>query len=184
MLITFLMYATWMFTFMHIFEAVYAAKNKRVAKFVLFENVLDFWIMLMGMIYIAIVYKVYRWDTFVSQPSKETLALKYFDSWTEFTYYIDDQYFLLVIDFTYILKGFVQLRLLPVMGPVYSILKMLMKELMIFVVFFGLVQFLFAIVGNLIFHDLPSYATLTESMLTIFKASSGIFDNKELSKAE
>jgi len=91
---------------------------------------------------------------------------------------------LLVIDFTYILKGFVQLRLLPVMGPVYSILKMLMKELMIFVVFFGLVQFLFAIVANLIFHDLPSYATLTESMLTIFKASSGIFDNKELSKAE
>lgn len=69
MLITFLMYATWMFTFMHIFEAVYAAKNKRVAKFVLFENVLDFWIMIMGMIYIAIVYKVYRWDTFVSGPS-------------------------------------------------------------------------------------------------------------------
>lgn len=54
---------------MHIFEAVYAAKNKRVAKFVLFENVLDFWIMIMGMIYIAIVYKVYRWDTFVSTPS-------------------------------------------------------------------------------------------------------------------
>ena len=66
MLITFLMYASWMFTFMHIFEAVFAAKNKKVAKYVLFENVLDFWIMFMGMIYITIVYKVYRWDTFIS----------------------------------------------------------------------------------------------------------------------
>lgn len=65
MLITFLMYMTWMFTFQHIFEAVFAAKNKREAKFTLFENILDFWIMVMGMIYITIVYKVYRFNTFV-----------------------------------------------------------------------------------------------------------------------
>ena len=109
--------------------------------------------------------------------------MKYFDSWTEFTYYIKDHLLLLIIDTTYIVKGFVQLRLLPVMGPVYAILRLLMRELLIFVIFFGLVQFLFAIIGNLIFHDLPSYSTLTESMLTIFKASSGIFDNDELGKA-
>ena len=63
--ITYLMYLTWMFTFQHIFEAVFAAKNKREAKFTLFENILDFWIMVMGMIYITVVYKVYRWNTFI-----------------------------------------------------------------------------------------------------------------------
>ena len=50
------MYSTLMFTFQHIYEAVFAAKNKREAKYVLFENILDFWIMAMGMIYIGIVY--------------------------------------------------------------------------------------------------------------------------------
>lgn len=34
--------------------------------------------------------------------------------------------------------------------------------------------------GNLLFYDLDSYATLTESMLTIFKASAGIFNNDEI----
>lgn len=66
MFLTYVLYASWMFTFQHIYEAVFAGKNKRVAKFVLFENVLDFWIMVMGMIYITIVYKVYRFDTFVN----------------------------------------------------------------------------------------------------------------------
>jgi hypothetical protein len=69
--ITYLMYCSWMFTFMHIFEAVFAAKNKRVAKYVLFENILDFIIMALGMIYISIVYKGYRWDTFINNPTKE-----------------------------------------------------------------------------------------------------------------
>lgn len=61
---------------------------------------------------------------------------------------------------------------------------MLMKELLIFTIFFGLVQFIFAIIGNLLFHDLGSYRTLTESMLTIFKASAGIFNNDEMAKAK
>jgi hypothetical protein len=69
--ITYLMYCCWMFTFQHIYEAVFAAKNKRQAKFVLFENLVDFWVMVMGMIYIAIVYKVYRFDTFTNKPDDE-----------------------------------------------------------------------------------------------------------------
>lgn len=69
------------------------------------------------------------------------------------------------------------MRLFPYLGPAYVILKMLMKELIVFIIFFGLLQFLFAIMGNLIFHDLKNYETLAESMLTIFKASAGVFDN-------
>jgi len=139
MFITYMMYATWMFTFQHIYEAVFAAKNKRIAKFVLFENVLDFWIMIMGMIYITVVYKVYRWDTFINNINKEDEAMYFFDNWTFSTASIDDHVFLLIIDATYIIKAFVQLRLLPVIGPAYAVLKMLMKELLIFTIFFGLV---------------------------------------------
>lgn len=134
----------------------------------------------MGMIYITIVYKVYRWDTFVNNPTKQKEAQTFFDNWTFSTSSIDDHVFLLIIDVTYLIKAFVQLRLLPVIGPAYAILKMLMKELLIFTIFFGLVQFIFAIIGNLLFYDLGSYTSITESMLTIFKASAGIFNNEEM----
>ena len=136
--------------------------------------------MIMGMIYITIVYKVYRWDTFVNNPTKQKEAQTFFDNWTFSTSSIDDHVFLLIIDVTYLIKAFVQLRLLPVIGPAYAILKMLMKELLIFTIFFGLVQFIFAIIGNLLFYDLGSYTSITESMLTIFKASAGIFNNEEM----
>lgn len=184
MTITYLMYMSWMFTFQHIFEAVYAAKNKRQAKFVLIENIVDFWIMIMGMIYIAIVYKVYRWNTFVNMPPKEEMAQIFFKNWKKSTDVIPDQIFLLIIDVTYISKAYLQGRLLPYIGPILAIGKKLVTQLLIFTLFYFLVQFIFSVVGNLLFYDLKSFKTISESMLTIFKSSAGIFNNEEVLRAQ
>ena len=117
---------------------MFAAKNKRQAKFVLFENLLDFWIMVMGMIYIGVVYKVYRFETFLSKPDNEELSKIFWANWIASNDRVNDHLFLLIIDFTYIIKALVQLRLLPIIGPVYAILKMLMQEMFIFAIFFFL----------------------------------------------
>ena len=61
---------------------------------------------------------------------------------------------------------------------------MLLRELLIFGVFFFLQQFLFSVIGNLLYHDVPSYATLSAALLTIFKASAGVFNNEELVTAQ
>lgn len=79
--------------------------------------------------------------------------MTFFDNWTNSTRIIPDHIFLLIINVTFLVKAFVQLRLFPYLGPAYVILKMLMKELIVFSIFFGLLQFLFSIMGNLIFHD-------------------------------
>jgi hypothetical protein len=41
---------------------------------------------------------------------------------------------------------------------------------------------MFSVVGNLIFHDVESYGTLTQAMTTMFKASAGAgdFSNEEM----
>ncbi len=44
----------------------------------LVENIVDFWIMVMGMIYISIVYKVYKKDTFLSKPLPQDEARIFF----------------------------------------------------------------------------------------------------------
>lgn len=59
------------------------------------------------MVYITVVYKVYRWDTFINNPSKAVEAMTFFDNWTFSTLSIDDHVFLLIIDTTYLIKGFV-----------------------------------------------------------------------------
>jgi hypothetical protein len=46
--------------------------------------------MIEGMIYISIVYKVYRWETFISRPDKNTEAERFFFNWNRFTKVIDD----------------------------------------------------------------------------------------------
>ena len=63
--------------------------------------------MIEGMIYISIVYKVYRWETFISRPDKNTEAERFFFNWNRFTKVIDDQYFLLIIDCSYLLKAII-----------------------------------------------------------------------------
>jgi len=62
----------------------------------------------------------------------------YLYNFNRFTVYVDDQLLLLIIDLTYLLKAGLQLRLLPIIGPAFSILKLLLKELAIFGLFFFL----------------------------------------------
>jgi hypothetical protein len=69
---------------------------------------------------------------------------------------------------------------MPVIGPAYAITKNLVGQLLIFVVFFFIFQLLFAIVGNLLFFDLPDYINIGEAMITHFKKASGDLAMKNL----
>ena len=106
--LTYMLYMCWMFTFQHIFEAVYAAKNKRQAQYVLFENILDFLILFEGMIYITIVYKVYRFNTFLDRPDDPEMAEIFWYNWESATRTtISDQAYLIVIDISFITKAII-----------------------------------------------------------------------------
>ena len=117
---------------------MFAAKNKREAKFTLFENILDFWIMVMGMIYITIVYKVYRWNTFIIKRTKLGEVNVFWENWLQSTDIIEDHWFLLIIVTTYWAKVAVQLRLMPIIGIAYTVFLVLISELVAFGIFFFL----------------------------------------------
>jgi len=40
--------------------------------------------------YIAVVYRVYRYDTFLTFPDKEDMAERYLYNFNRFTVYVDD----------------------------------------------------------------------------------------------
>jgi hypothetical protein len=88
---------------------------------VLVENIVDFWIMVMGMIYISIVYKVYKKDLFLSRPLPQGGARILFSNWYTSKNTINDYWFLLIKHFTHILNAILQLRLISVLRPVFGI---------------------------------------------------------------
>jgi hypothetical protein len=98
---------------------------------VLVENIVDFWIMVMGMIYISIVYKVYKKDTFLSRPLPQDEARIFFSNWYTSTNTINDYWFLLIKNFTHILNAILQLRLISVLRPMFDLFILLLRELLI-----------------------------------------------------
>ena len=69
---------------------------------------------------------------------------------------------------------------MPLVGIAYTVFLVLLSELVAFGIFFFLFQFIFAIIGNLLFFDSPSYESFAASMMTIFKAASGIFSKDDM----
>jgi hypothetical protein len=67
---------------------------------------------------------------------------------------------------------------MPIIGPVYGVVRMLFKELFIFVGFFVLQAFIFAVIGSMAFPESVEYSSLTNALLTMFKASAGAFGDK------
>lgn len=58
----------------------------------------------MGMIYITIVYKIYRWNTFVMKRTKLGEVTVFWENWIQSTDRLEDHWFLLIINATYWVK--------------------------------------------------------------------------------
>ena len=114
----------------------------------------------MGMIYITVVYKVYRYDTFTVELSHDEMAEQFWKGWHLSTSSVPDWVFLLIIYYTYVWKMVLQLRLMPLLGPVVAMLAKLLRELAVFCLFFLLQAFLFAVVGSLLFNYTEDYSSL------------------------
>ena len=69
---------------------------------------------------------------------------------------------------------------MPIIGVAFQVFIVLLGDLVAFGIFFFLFQFLFAIIGNLLFFDSPNYHSFGAAMMTIFKAASGIFSKEDI----
>ncbi len=63
--ITYLMFISWMFIFQHIFNVIFATKNKRYTHLLNFGNFLDFGMFLVTIVYLFAFYKDWRLNTFL-----------------------------------------------------------------------------------------------------------------------
>ena len=75
-------YMQWMYVFQLFYQGTFAGRNKRVMKFAQAENLIDVFLFLCGTVYLIIILRDYRYDTFLKSYSTEEEAKIYFDNYT------------------------------------------------------------------------------------------------------
>ena len=78
-----LFYGQWMFVFQQFYMAMYAGRNKRVMKYFQFENVLDTVMLFVGMAYLIILLRDYRYNTFLADRTYRDDAILFFYQYTD-----------------------------------------------------------------------------------------------------
>ena len=120
-----IMYFQWMFVFQQFYQAMYAGRNKRVMKYFQFENVLDTVMLFIGMAYLSILLRDYRYDTFLKDRSYRDEAITFFVQYVESP--VNENVILFIYGTLLWIKTFHQLSYLEITGSLYQILIKLMR---------------------------------------------------------
>ena len=176
-----LFYAQWMYVFQLFYQGTYAGRNKRVMKFFQPENMLDVFILFATMAYLIILLRDYRYGTFLSKPEPVPEARQYFFQYTESP--VNENAFLFIVGTFLWMKAFFQLRFIKSTGYLYEVVRLLFGELLTFLFFYSAVLFFFALIGIILFPDIPEFGQINTALFTLFRGSVGDFDIKVLSDA-
>jgi len=83
---------------------------------------------------------------------------------------------LLVYMMTLWSKVFMKLRLISFSGPLFVVLKRLLYDILIFVLFYFAELVLFALVGIVLFSDMPVFSSLSSALFMLFQATLLVYD--------
>jgi hypothetical protein len=81
-----------------------------------------------------------------------------------------------VVASTFWLRMFLMLKLTKTFGPLIKIIYAMMRELMIFLVLWGIQLFIFTCMGVLIFTGIPQFKGFTNVLILFFQSAFGIWD--------
>ena len=91
-------------------------------------------IFLLGMIYIFIVYKDWRYDTFLNRLPPEEEAFVYYTNYMESP--VNENAVLLAYGLILWLRAFQHLKLISLTGGLFAVMEKLVKEMLIFAIFY------------------------------------------------
>jgi ABC-type transport system involved in cytochrome c biogenesis permease subunit len=81
-----------------------------------------------------------------------------------------------VIASTFWLRMFLMLKLTKTFGPLIKIIYVMMRELMIFLVLWGIQLFIFSCIGILTFSSIEEYQGFMNVLILFFQSALGIWD--------
>lgn len=136
-------------------------------RFVNATNILDFGIFFIGLFYIIVVYKDFRYNTFLAELEPRQEAELYFKNWVESP--INEPGLLAAYLTVLWLKVFINLKLISIFGQMFAILERLIEEVVTFAIFFNAQLFLFGIIGVVLFPDSSDFNILSTGCFNLFR---------------
>ena len=143
-------------------------------EFFQFENILDTVQLLISMAYLIILLRDYRYNTFLPDETTQYNSLLFYVQYIGSP--VNENALLFIMGTLFWIKGFVQLRYFEIFGALYQILGLLLQELFSYCTFYLSVLFIYAIIGVVLFNDLPEFQNLWYAGFTLFKATLKDYD--------
>ena len=160
--------------FQHAFNVIFAVKNKRTPHLANLGNFFDFVLVMDSLLYIFTVYRGYRWDTFLIDFTPDGLGAAYWANYIVSP--INENAVLIVYGLALWLRCFYQLKLISPLAGVFALAEKLFLTMITYGVYYFSVLFLFAVVGFVLFYDLPLFSQLQTTLFTLFEATVSVYN--------
>lgn len=121
------------------------------------------------MAYLIILLRDYRYDTFLPDRDYRGDAILFYRQYVESP--VNENAILFVYGTLLWIKCFHQLSYLQITGGLYQVCIKLVRQLIVFVMYYTSVLFLYSIVGVVLFNDLPEFRTVWAAMFTLFRST-------------
>jgi hypothetical protein len=165
--ICYLFHCGWMLqVFQHMWSVIFAVKNKRTPHLGNLGNFLDFVLLMDSLLYIFTVYKGYRLDTFLGNPTPSDIGNRVWQNYVASP--INENAVLIVYGIAMWMRCFYTLKLFRPLAGIIAIAEKLFVSMITYGFFYFSVLFLFSVVGFVLFYDLEQFNTLQTTLFTLF----------------
>jgi len=157
-------------------EMMFATKTNRSLKFFTLTNVIDLAFAFCFSIRLGREYHVYQngLDQYDNEGQK---AIRYFENIYEFE---DDEVLLDVLYSIAIgalwIRILYMFRLTRFLGPLLKMVYMMIWDITIFMILFGILLIIYASIGTLLFYGVEEYKDFFAAIITLFSSALGNFD--------
>ena len=163
-----------------VLESVFAKKTFRPMRFFTLNNLLDFAFAVCFAIRFWKEHTAYR-EGMENYDTHEEQAVQYFEN----IYQHENDEVLLDVLYTVAIGALwvrilYMFRLTRFLGPLLNMVYIMIWDIFIFMILFGIILVIYASVGNLLFYTEEPYSTFWESVVTLFGSALGNFDLTQL----
>jgi hypothetical protein len=171
-----------LFSIQIVINAIYSTVNNTVMRMKSFGYMIDGILFICFLTFVFITYAYNRDGTYSYQKTeknKDTPDIEIF-----YDNYRDngrrEDILLIIIGTLFWIKVFHSFRLLPFVGPLQAILKIMIAPILSYLLFFAVEILIFAAVAHLLFQQLTQYKFYYDSLMTLFPAAIGSFNFSDI----
>jgi len=174
-----------LFSIQIVINAIYSTVNNTVMRMKSFGYMIDGILFICFLTFVFITYAYNRDGTYSYQrnennrdtPSIEIFYDNYRDNGRR------EDILLITIGILFWVKVFHSFRLIPFIGPLQAILKVMLAPIMSYLLFFATEILIFAAIAHLLFQELTQYKFYYDSVMTLFPAAIGSFDFSDIDES-